>query len=70
MNQLNTFIRVSDNFQELRSIQKQNRAKTNPKRTEDVVENVKNFVQESPRNLDSENLDHKFLALKPFCGES
>ena len=49
--QLNKFIRVHDHFHEFGSIKKQKRAKTNPKRTEEVVENVKSFVQENPGTL-------------------
>ena len=47
--QLNKFIRVHDYFQEFESIQRQNRAKTNTKITEEAVDNVKNFLQEYPR---------------------
>ena len=46
---MNKFIRVYGHFQECRLIQEQNRAKTNPKRIEEALENVKSFVQENPR---------------------
>ena len=45
------FIKVLDHFHEFGSIQKQERAKTNSKRTEEVVENMKRFVQENPGTL-------------------
>ena len=67
--QINKFIRVYGYFQEFGSIQEQKRAKTNPKRIEErwkMWRILCRTIQE-PR---PGNFHHKFLVLKPHCGES